>query len=90
MILLITYDLHKPDRDYAAVEKVLKSTGAWLHLEESVWLVETQESSSRWVDKLMALSKEATYFAVPVTSSWASYGLDKGQAEWLKSPYRRW
>lgn len=42
MILIATYDLHQPKRDYPSVEKLLKSaSGGYLHAQESVWLLDT-------------------------------------------------
>jgi hypothetical protein len=90
MVLLITYDLHKPDRDYADVEAYIKGLGGWCHLEESVWLVDTQKSVASVRDGLKDVGTEATYFVERVTSDWASFSLGENQVSWLKSSDRRW
>ena len=45
MVILIAYDLHKPDRDYADVIAVIRGFGACAKAGESVWLVDTTTSS---------------------------------------------
>jgi len=85
MILLITYDLHKPDRDYADVTATIKEAGTYLHLEESVWLVETSDDPAVWRDRLKNTASEATYFVVRLRQNWAGWQLGKGVAGWLKN-----
>jgi hypothetical protein len=89
MILLITYDLHKPDRDYPAVEKVIRAETS-IHIEESVWLVDTVRSPADWRDRLKETASEATYFVVCLQKPWASSGMDKDAVAWLKDTSRRW
>ena len=86
MILLITYDLHKPDRDYTDVIKAIKqSSASWAHPEESVWLIETDEEPNVWRDRLRRTASDATYFVIQLRNSWASHDLDKDVAAWLKN-----
>lgn len=52
MLVLITYDLRQPDRNYNALYDAIKYCGnAWWHYLESVWIVSTnltpQECYSR-------------------------------------------
>ena len=78
MILLITYDMHKPDRDYQGVIAKLKSFGSWAHDEESVWLVDTTLSPAQCRDALNSVTTEATYFRcqtpVEVGCKWSGQG----------------
>jgi len=90
MIFMVAYDLHKPDRDYSAVESAIKGFGSWCHLEESVWLVDTTNSAAIMRDQLMSLGTDATYFVQRVTQDWASYGASKQKTDWLNSTERRW
>ena len=91
MILLVTYDLHKPDRDYANVERLLKSAaGGWCHLEESVWVIDTNSSPQEWTKRLQAISTEATYFTVQLQKNWWSAGLSSDKLRWLKATGRSW
>lgn len=91
VVLLITYDLHKPQRDYADVEASIRSFGDAVHAEESVWLVDTLLSPSICRDALRdATDREATVFVTPLRPGWSSYALDRKITTWLKDPTRRW
>ena len=92
MIHLITYDLHKPERDYEAVIEKVKSfgTGGWAHDEKSVWLVDTTSSTAACRDGLLAVTNEATFFVARLQPEWAAYGLPKDVAPWLNDARRRW
>ena len=90
MVLMVAYDLHKPDRDYADVEKCIQDLGSWCHLEESVWLVDTSSTPGEVRDALKETGTEATYFVQRVTENWASYGASKSKVDWLKSGDRNW
>lgn len=90
MIVLICYDLHKPDRDYAAVIERIKSFGSWAHVEESVWLVDTAIDPETCCNRLRGVTDDATFFAFRLRLNWAGIGLDGDVAQWLKSPSRRW
>ena len=90
MILLIAYDLHKPDRDYDGVENLIKSADACVRAEESVWLVDTQEPPLTWRQGLVKVASDATYFVTRLAHSWASHGLASEVSPWLKAPERTW
>jgi len=90
MILMVAYDLHEPDRDYAEVIACIKKFGSWCHLEESVWLVDTSSSPGDVRDALKKVGTDATYFVQQVTQNWASYGEAKDKTDWLKSEKRNW
>ncbi len=90
MVLLVTYDLHLPDRDYGDVEAYIKGLGGWCHLEESVWLVDTTKTPESVRKGLQEVGTQATYFVQRVYNNWSSYGLSKEKVEWLKSGDRRW
>ena len=85
MILLVTYDLHKPDRDYADVTETIKQSGTYCHIEESVWLIETDDSPAVWRDRLKNTAYEATYFVVQLRHNWAGSQLDGSVSSWLKN-----
>jgi hypothetical protein len=90
MILLITYDLHTPERDYNDVISKIKSFGSWAHPEESVWLVDTTLQPADCRDRLKQMTEEATYFIVGLRRDWSSWGLASAVANWLKDPRRSW
>jgi hypothetical protein len=91
VILLATYDLHKPDRDYDAVVAVLESADSWAHPQGSVWLLDTAKDPSIWLDALRAAGdKNDEYFVVRLVQNWASLNMDAAIVTWLKDPTRRW
>ena len=90
MVLLITYDLHEPERDYEDVIAKIKSFGSRAHVEESVWLVDTALTAQQCRDALNAVTSKATYFAVRLAHSWASQNVAESVTNWLKSSERTW
>lgn len=92
MILIVAYDLHNPDRDYPAIEKVLTSAdGGSTHPQGSVWLIDTTEEPSYWRDRMKdAGDANDEYLVARLHRHWASFNLDKGSVAWLKDPRRRW
>lgn len=51
-VLLVCYDLGKPNRDYTGLYQILKKATSWWHYLESCWLLKTELSPSQWFDKL--------------------------------------
>lgn len=90
MVLLITYDLHEPDRDYEDVIATIKGFGSWAHPEESVWLVDTTLSPAQCRSALVEETTDATIFVVPVAQQWAAYDSPQRIVDWLNDGQRRW
>lgn len=90
MIMIITYDLHLPNRDYVDVIAKIKSFGSWAHDEESVWLVDTELDAGKCRDALKSVTTDATFFVARLQCNWASNSLDAEVVRWLKSPNRAW
>lgn len=85
-ILLVTYDLRQPGRDYEPVHKYLKKFTYCKGLE-SVWLLDTTASCADIRDGLKALvDANDIVFVVELMKHWASFNY--GCAEWLKG--RSW
>ena len=45
MIVLITYDLKQPGRNYTPLYETIKSLGEWQHPLESTWFVQIDEET---------------------------------------------
>lgn len=92
MILIVTYDLHNPGRDYEKVAAELKQPdGGWTHPQGSVWLLDTRDGPSSWRDRLARVGDPNDEFlVVRVQHNWASRNTDKVVTDWLKDPKRRW
>lgn len=92
MVLIVTYDLHNPGRDYDAVADALRSaSGGWAHPQGSVWFIDTLESAARWRDRFVSIGDaNDEYFVAQLTREWASQNMDSECARWLKDSRRRW
>lgn len=85
-ILLVTYDLKQPGRNYQPVHDYLKQFTYCKHLE-SVWLLDTNLSPRDVRDRLQNLvDSNDVIFVVRITSDWAS--LNYGCATWLNNGRR--
>lgn len=91
MVLVVTYDLHNPGRDYDKIASTLKTASSWAHPQGSVWLIDTPLSPSDWVDKLRAAGDpNDEFFISRLSHNWASRNMDAEVASWLKSSARTW
>lgn len=87
-ILLVTYDLRQPGRDYTPVHDYLKRFTYCKHLE-SVWLLDTTHTALSIRDGLRGLvDSNDSVFVVPLQPQWASWNYSC--ADWLNQPYRNW
>lgn len=91
MILLVSYDLHNPGRDYDTVAEALKAARSWCQLQESVWLLDTRRTPGQWRDRLKASGdSNDEYFVARLSRGWASKSISIAAAAWLKDPARDW
>lgn len=91
MILVVTYDLHAPGRDYPEIERLLKSARSWAHPQGSVWFLDTDRDPAWWRDRLMqAGDANDSYFVSRLQQHWAAFNLGQPVNEWLMSPARTW
>ena len=91
MILSISYDLTNPNRDYDSVIETIKTSTYWAHPLKSLWLVDTQESTSAWLDKLAgAGDKDDKFFVNRITKDWTGYNLPQKVVDWLDKDSRTW
>jgi hypothetical protein len=90
MILLISCDLRKPERDTGEVVAKVNSFGAAIRLAESVWLVDTTHEPKQCRDRLREVTREATFFVARLSHGAAGYKLAKAIGTWLKSSTRHW
>lgn len=87
MIQVIAYDLaspHDTPADYARVIDYIKSTyPAWYHIEKSVWLVDTNCSSTEVRDRMKKVLNGDDTLLVGRLCDWAGYNLSKDRVQWL-------
>ena len=84
MMLLVTYSLKVPGRDYGKLYETLKSSRHWCHYLESTWLIVTDESVEVWRDKLIAVMDENDRLLVAdITNSQLTGLLPRKAWDWL-------
>jgi hypothetical protein len=87
-IILVTYDLKQPGRNYTPVHNYLRQ---FTHCKgmESVYLLDTTVAVSTIRDSLRTVvDTNDIIFVVRITGEWAS--LNYTCAQWLNSPDRNW
>ncbi len=87
-VILVTYDLKKPGRNYAPVHEYLKR---FTHCKgmESVWLLDTSTSCVSIRDNLnLLVDANDVVFVTPIArgSAWLRYPC----GDWLLQPGRNW
>lgn len=85
-MILVTYDLKQPGRNYDAVHAYLR---AFTHCKglESVWLLDTPVSAERIRNDLMEyIDRNDVLFVTPLGHGWAAYSYSC--ADWLNQ--RTW
>ena len=85
MIVLITYDLKQPGRNYTNLYEAIKSLGDWQHPLESTWFVHVPNNISldEIVEKLKASAdKNDFFFAVEITKRYQGW-LPKSFWTWI-------
>ena len=85
MIVLITYDLNKPGKDYGSLYDAIKKIGAWWHYLDSTWLVETSMTTLQISEQLRKETDENDYLLIIRVYKDYQGWLKKEAWEWLNS-----
>lgn len=86
MILLITYDLKKPGKDYTALHNVIKTAPKWWHYLESTWIIQTYESVDIWNSRLTkVLDQNDHLLIIDITKSPRQGWLPKEAWDWIRT-----
>lgn len=88
-VLLITYDLDNPRRNYDGLIKAIKRR-TWCHALGSVWFLDTKDDLADVRDELSKeLDSGDQLYVFRLRKHWAAH--KKGAAtEWLKASARTW
>lgn len=85
MIILISYDLRVPGKNYNALYETIKSAKTWWHYLESTWIIKTDENIETWNDKLLQhLDENDRLFVVDITNQPHNGWLPQKAWDWLK------
>ena len=68
-LLLISYDLRIPGRNYEGVIAELKSALSWWHYLDSTWIIRTSLTMDEWNDRLRTkMDKNDSLLIIDVTN----------------------
>ena len=92
MVYCISYDLHRPIRDYESLYNAIKSYYTWWHQTGSVWFVVSSESAASIRNFLSKqIDTDDKLFVVALQREWAGVGFSQREYDWLKSiPEKEW
>lgn len=83
-VLLVTYDLNTPGKNYEDVLKAIKNY-AWAQLSESSYAINTYDSPQQIFDKLKPLlDKNDNLYVIPLKKPYAGFG-PKAVNDWLNT-----
>lgn len=82
---VISYDLRAPGRDYTALHDAIKSLGAWARPLESLWVVQTNTSTTdaaKYLRQFIDANDRLLVFRSNNHGAW--YNLAPGTEDWIK------
>lgn len=72
--LIITYDLNSPAQNYDLVIDVIKQLGAWAHVQQSVWYVNSELSAEEAANQVLrVLDADDSLLVIDATSNAAAW-----------------
>ena len=84
MILLITYDLNSPGKNYNDLYKEIKKDGIWWHHLDSTWIIDTLYTPAEWQKRLKKhMDDNDSLFIVEICNNHQGW-LPKKAWEWLQ------
>jgi hypothetical protein len=82
-ILLVTYDLKTPNRDYGPLYVALKQQGVWWHYLDSVWLIDTIKTPDQvYADIVKNITMDDRLFITAIKRPYWGY-LPKDAWDWI-------
>lgn len=89
MVHLVAYDLRTPHdtpENYESIIGAIKSQFSWCHIEQSVWLIDSQFEAVAIREYLKPyLHPGDVLFVAPLQKGWASWNFGDVRNEWLKN-----
>jgi hypothetical protein len=89
MIILVSYDLKKPGKDYSSLYKTLKSANNWWHYLESTWILyvnsdNASQSIETWSQAIKsAVDANDFYIVIDITKQYRQGSLPKEAWDWM-------
>jgi hypothetical protein len=87
-VLLIAYNLRRPDRNHSRISFAIQNLGVWCHLMEYVWIVKSDSSPEIIRNILLQYTDpDDTLFVTELSgiSAWSGFSLS--DSDWLKNQF---
>ena len=84
--VLITYDLHAPERGYKSLIEAIQELGAAQRILDSVWVVKTRYLPDEIVNALREHVDRNDILFVTQMGIWEQLHLNEQKSDWLLSP----
>ena len=85
-ILLISYDIKKPNMDYKVLYDIIKSANSWSHNIDITHFIKTDESIKYWYDKIQKVIDPKDYFIIiDITGQLKQGWMPKETWEWFRN-----
>ena len=87
-IILVTYDLNRPGKDYSKIiGRIKQLTGTWCHAVESLWLLKMDATATQVRDDLQTYRDgNDELLVIDITGDAAAWiGLSQQVSDWLKA-----
>ena len=86
MIILVSYDLKVPGRDYSRLYDVLRTADNWWHFLESTWVLSTRDTVQVWSNRIQGvIDPNDRFIVVDITDKPRNGWLPKNAWEWLNA-----
>ena len=85
MMLLISYDLNTPGRNYSSLYEEIKKAGTWWHHLDSTWIISTDLGPDEWQKRLYQHMDENDYLLIIEICDNYEGWLPPSAWEWLKT-----
>lgn len=83
-LLLVSYDLNVPGKDYDSLYECLKSAGIWWHYLDSTWIISTSDTLESLAEKIRkVIDANDNLLVVDITGQPRQGWLKKTAWAWL-------
>ena len=84
-VIIVTYDLNNPAKDYTPLFTAIQSQGVWWHHLKSTWLIDTQKTPAEMYEVLRHHLELSDRLLVTRMGDGYSGWLTPDAWEWLKT-----
>jgi len=83
---IVAYDLHQQGQNYDCIHKKLQAYGTYWHMQDSVWVLVTDQSTTQIRDNLLScLDSNDKLFVGRLSGDAAWFGYPDNVTQWLQT-----